>query len=153
MSLPKYANDHGFSTVGRILNDGALRRLNEDIQLDYIEPTWETFQVEMGLTEDDLIRVPMLFEEAPQCGGYTATLIPSTLNMVVATNSMGQVLISSCRIHSSEVTSVINPLTLLLNTSMVFCRLETPHTGLMIGTSTTCNSVRYTVVQIPFAPQ
>ena len=62
MSLPKYANDHGFSTVGSILNDGALRRLNEDIQLDYIEPTWEAMQTELGLTEEDIIRVPMLLK-------------------------------------------------------------------------------------------
>ncbi len=89
MSLPKYASDHGFSSVGSILNDTALRRLNEDIQLDYIEPTWEAMQSELGLTEDDLIRVPMLFEEAVGCQGYTATLIPSTLNMVVATNEDG----------------------------------------------------------------
>jgi protein-arginine deiminase len=89
MSLPKYANDHGFSTVGSILNDNALKRLNEDIQLDYIEPTWEIMQAELGLTENDIIRVPMLFEEAMGCQGYTATLIPSTLNMVVATNEDG----------------------------------------------------------------
>ena len=89
MSLPKYANDHGFSSVESILNDGALRRLNEDIQLDYLDSTWETMQTELGLTEEDLIRVPMLFEEAYGCQGYTATLMPSTLNMVVATNDDG----------------------------------------------------------------
>ena len=89
MSLPKYASDHGFATVGSIVNDGALRRLNEDIQLDYLDPTWEAMQAELGLTEEDLIRVPMLFEEAVGCQGYTATLMPSTLNMVVATNADG----------------------------------------------------------------
>ena len=89
MSLPKYASSKGIPDVASILDDNVLRRLNEDIQLDYIEPTWEVMQAELGLTEDDLIRVPMLFEEAYQCGGYTATLIPSTLNMVVATNADG----------------------------------------------------------------
>ena len=89
MSLPKYASSKGIPDVGSILDDNALRRLNEDIQLDYIEPTWEVMQAELGLTEDDLIRIPMLFEEAYQCGGFTATLIPSTLNMVVATNADG----------------------------------------------------------------
>lgn len=89
MSLSKYGSDKGYPTVGSITADTALRRLNEDIQLDYIEPTWDTMQDELGLTEDDIIRIPMLFEEAPQCGGYTATLIPSTLNMVVATNADG----------------------------------------------------------------
>lgn len=89
MSLPKYASDHGFSTVGAILNDNALKRLNEDIQLDYLDPTWDMMQSELGLTEDDIIRIPMLFEEAVGCQGYTATLMPSTLNMVVATNADG----------------------------------------------------------------
>lgn len=89
MSLPQYANSKGFSTVSSIVNDNALRRLNEDIQLDYIDPTWEAMQVELGLTEEDIIRVPMLFEEAYGCQGFTATLIPSTLNMVVATNADG----------------------------------------------------------------
>ncbi len=89
LSLPKYASDHGFSNVGEILEDNALTRLNEDIQLDYLDVTWARIQEELGLTEEDLIRVPMLFEEAAQCGGYTATLIPSTLNMVVATGEDG----------------------------------------------------------------
>ena len=34
MSLPKYASSKGISDVGSILDDSALRRLNEDIQLD-----------------------------------------------------------------------------------------------------------------------
>ena len=88
MSLPKYGVK-GYSTVGDIMADNALRGLNEDIQLDYLDPAWETLQAELGLTEDDVIRVPMLFEEAPQCGGGTATLLPGSVNMVVATGADG----------------------------------------------------------------
>ena len=90
MQLPQYQYDHHYATVGAILNDNALRGLNEDIQIDYLDATWATLQAELGLTEDDLIRVPMIFEEAAQCGGYTATLLPSTLNMVVATHEGGE---------------------------------------------------------------
>lgn len=89
MSLPKYTNDHHYASVGAILADNALRRLNEDIQIDYLDVTWEKMQQELGLTEEDVIRIPMLFEEAYQCGGYTATLFPSTLNMVVVTHDDG----------------------------------------------------------------
>ena len=88
MSIPQYS-DHGYTTVGQILNDSHLQGLNEDIQLDYLDPAWEALQTELGLTEDDVIRIPMLFEEAPQCGGGTATLMPSTVNMVVATGADG----------------------------------------------------------------
>ena len=52
--------------------------------MDYIEPNIEAFKTEFGLTEDDIIRIPMLFEEAPGCGSYTATLLPGTVNMIVA---------------------------------------------------------------------
>ena len=83
-TLPKYGADHGYSTVGAIVNDNALRMLNEDIQMDYIDPNIEAFKTEFGLTEDDIIRIPMLFEEAPGCGSYTATLLPGTVNMIVA---------------------------------------------------------------------
>ena len=89
MSLPKYGVK-GYGTVGDIMTDNALRGLNEDIQLDYLDPAWETLQTELGLTEEDVIRVPMLFEEAPQCGGGTATLLPGSVNMVVATGSKGE---------------------------------------------------------------
>ena len=87
--IPQYS-DHGYTTVGQILNDNNLRGLNEDIQLDYLDPAWEVLQAELGLTEADLIRIPMLFEVAPQCGGGTATLMPSTVNMVVATGADGK---------------------------------------------------------------
>ena len=84
MELPKYSTDHHYDSVSEILNDTALRSLNEDIQMDYIEPNIESFVSEFGLVEDDIIRVPMLFEEALQCGSYTATLLPGTVNMIVA---------------------------------------------------------------------
>jgi hypothetical protein len=88
-NLPKYDFDHNYGTIGDILSDNSLRNLNEDIQLDYLDPALDKLKAELGLTESDVIRIPMLFEEAYQCGGYTATLLPGTVNMVVATNSTG----------------------------------------------------------------
>jgi hypothetical protein len=84
MSLPKYEGDKGYATIGDVINDNALRALNEDIQADYLDPAVELFMVELGLTEDDIIRVPMLFEENAYCGGDTATFFPGTVNMTVA---------------------------------------------------------------------
>ncbi len=89
MDLPKYSSDHHYDTIGDILADSSLRSLNEDIQLDYLDPAIETLKTELGLTNDDIIKIPMLFEEAFECGGYTATLFPGTVNMLVGTNSDG----------------------------------------------------------------
>jgi protein-arginine deiminase len=82
--LPQYENDKGYATIGDVVNDKALRALNEDIQVDYLDPAIELFKTELGLTEDDIIRVPMLFEENAWCGGDTATFFPGTVNMTVA---------------------------------------------------------------------
>jgi protein-arginine deiminase len=89
MSIPKYSS-HNYSSIADILNDSALRSLNEDIQLDYLNPALAVLETELGITEDDIIRVPMLFEEPSGCGGYTATLFPGTVNMIVATNEDGK---------------------------------------------------------------
>jgi hypothetical protein len=89
LSLPKYSSDHHYDTVGDILADSSMQSLNEDIQLDYLDPAIEKLKTELGLTDDDIIKIPMLFEEAFECGGYTATLLPGTVNMLVGTNSDG----------------------------------------------------------------
>ncbi len=84
LTLPQYENEKGYATIGDVVNDKALRALNEDIQLDYLDPAVELFKTELGLTEEDIIRVPMLFEENAWCGGDTATFFPGTVNMTVA---------------------------------------------------------------------
>lgn len=83
-SLPLYANDHGYATVGDLLTDANLRALNDDLQADYLDPIVATFKAELGLTEADIIRVPSLFEEVSQCNGRVAALIPGMVNLVVA---------------------------------------------------------------------
>ena len=81
--LTRYAQDHGYDTIGEILNDNSLRSLNEELQEDYIDANLEIFMNETGITEDDIIRIPGIFEEYPGCGRTTLSLIPGTVNMEV----------------------------------------------------------------------
>ncbi len=83
-SLPMYKRAHGVDTVGDIQSDTHLRALQVELQEDYIEPAVDIFKKELGLTEDDIIRIPALYEEAAMCGSYTAALIPGTANLIVA---------------------------------------------------------------------
>ncbi len=82
-NLPQY-QVKGYRSVGEILDDNALRALNEDLRDDYIEPNISTFKSEMGLTEADIIRIPGLFEEVRGCGKTTAAFMPGTVNLAVA---------------------------------------------------------------------
>jgi protein-arginine deiminase len=85
MSLPLYGSDKGYSTVQDILDDSVLRALNEEVQLDYLDPNVEIFKAELGLTDEDIVYLPMLFEEVRNCGGATAAFFPGTVNMQVST--------------------------------------------------------------------
>jgi protein-arginine deiminase len=84
MSLPRYENDHGFATVGEIVNDGALRALNEEMRDDYMNTIRQQFLTEFGLEESDIINVPTLFEEVSGCGGGVVALMPGMVNLIVA---------------------------------------------------------------------
>ncbi len=83
-SLPMYSQDHGYPTVGSILQDTALIALNQDLQADYLDPIIAKFKTELGLTDADIIKVPSLFETVSQCGGRVAALIPGMANLIVA---------------------------------------------------------------------
>ena len=82
--LPRYDDGHGFDTVGEIVEDQALRNLNEDLWEDYLEPNLEILRREAGVTDEDILWLPGLFEVTPQCGGATAALIPGMANLIVA---------------------------------------------------------------------
>jgi protein-arginine deiminase len=88
--LPQYSRDHGYATIGEIVDDSALRAMNEEIQEDYIDPAVDQFKAELGLTEDDIIRIPAIFEEVRGCQGTTVGLIPGTANMTVAPLASGE---------------------------------------------------------------
>lgn len=88
LSIPQY-RDHGFSTVGDILNDASVRNYNVDLQVDEIEPNIETLIANLALTDDEVVRVPGLFERSSECAGYGLALIPATVNMAVWTAENG----------------------------------------------------------------
>jgi hypothetical protein len=81
-SLPRYAADHGFDTIGGIASHVGLRFYNLDIQQDHLDPILQVFMTELGLTEADVIRAPSLFEPVGACGA--AALIPGMVNLTVA---------------------------------------------------------------------
>lgn len=83
-SLPLYGQAHGLATVGEIVDDAGLRTLNEDLWEDYLEPNLEVIKRETGVTDEDIIWLPGLFEAASGCGGTTAALIPGMANLIVA---------------------------------------------------------------------
>lgn len=92
--LPRYAEGHGYATVGELAADAALRALNEDYQRDYLDPALDTFRAELGVTEDEVVRIPALFEEVSYCGGTAAALVPGTVNAWVWTQADGTALVA-----------------------------------------------------------
>jgi len=88
--IPQYEDDHGYATIGEIVDDVALRALNEELQEDYINPNIEILKEATGVTEADIIRIPGLFEEVGWCGGTTISLMPGTVNMTVVPMENGE---------------------------------------------------------------
>lgn len=82
-AIPRYRTLHGYSTIGGLQEDRALRSLNEDIQKDEVDPVRERIMADLDLEEDDFIRVPALWEEPRGCGRYVAALIPGIVNLAV----------------------------------------------------------------------
>jgi hypothetical protein len=87
--LPLYELDYGYATVGDLVADTYLRALNEDLQTDQLNTIRERFKTNLGLTDDDIILVPTLFEEVSRCGGAVAALMPGTVNLIVANDASG----------------------------------------------------------------
>ncbi len=87
--LGLYGPDHSYPTVGSIVDDVALRNLNEDLQADELDPMLDVIMTEFGLEESDVVRMPSLFETVGGCGGGTAALIPGMVNLVVANTDDG----------------------------------------------------------------
>lgn len=83
MALPRYAEDHGYATVAELLADGELEALQVELQADYIDAAREVFAAELGLTDDDIVEIPAVYEVYPGCGGAVLSLIPGTINMTV----------------------------------------------------------------------
>jgi len=85
-SLPRYSGTHGYSTIGEIVDDNALRALNQDLQADRIDPVREQLMAELDLEASDVLRMPAIFERVPGCSykqNGVAALIPGMLNLMV----------------------------------------------------------------------
>ena len=134
--LTRYAQDHGYDTIGEILNDNSLRSLNEELQEDYIDANLEIFMNETGITEDDIIRIPGIFEEYPGCGRTTLSLIPGTVNMEVLQRDGERVKLLMPDPFSAEITTTNLPTCSSL-TSKTCCPIPSMLTGSTIGTYTT----------------
>ena len=91
MALTRYAADHGYATAGDFQpgGDDALRQLNMDLQADEIDPILQQFRDEFGIEDEDIIRIPSLFETIGGCGGTVAALIPGMVNLIVANREGG----------------------------------------------------------------
>jgi hypothetical protein len=91
MPLTRYAADHpDWPTVGDMVDDVALRNLNEDLQADEIDPMRERMIDELGLEESDILYMASLFESISGCGGGVAALIPGTVNLIVTPLENGE---------------------------------------------------------------
>ena len=82
MSIPKYRRAHDYSTIGEILDDDALRLYNEELQEDHLDPLRATMMEQLGLTEDDVILYPGIYENYwGNCGALA--MIPGMINYLV----------------------------------------------------------------------
>jgi hypothetical protein len=85
--LPQYSpggySGHNIDDVGEMLDDTALHNLNEEIQ-DIIDDQEQVFREELGLTDEDIIYMPSLFEEVDGCWGGKAALIPGMANLIIS---------------------------------------------------------------------
>lgn len=82
--LPKYEFDYGYATVGDMLADDAMIALNQDLQTDKLDPIKQQLMAGLGLTDDDVILVPTLFERVGGCSGRVVALVPGMVNLIVA---------------------------------------------------------------------
>ena len=86
-ALTRYApggySGHNIDTVGELLDDTAIRYLNNELQ-DILDEQEELFRAELGLTDEDIIYMPSLFEEVAGCYGTVASLIPGMANLIVS---------------------------------------------------------------------
>lgn len=79
----QYPDGHELANVDAFLDDPALRFVNEEIQEDYLDPLLDLMKTELGLSDEEVVLMPSLFEEAPGCGGTVAALIPGMANLFV----------------------------------------------------------------------
>lgn len=83
---------HGRRTAGAYTSDPALRAYNQDIQRDALDPTLQVFRDEIGLLDEEIVRVPAYFEEIADRGWVcgAAAVIPGMVNLLMETDASGE---------------------------------------------------------------
>lgn len=81
-----------YRRVSDIINNRALKDLNQRIQEDDLDPTLAKVKKEFGLDDKDIILFPSVFHKVTGCRGRyeSAALIPGTVNMLVDPGKAGQ---------------------------------------------------------------
>ena len=96
INLPRYAkappNGHGVATSGELQDEEAVRAYNERIQADHLDPILEQLTAGFGLTSEEIIRWPSIFEEVVEpgfgtCGGLA--LVPGSVNLLLVNEPDG----------------------------------------------------------------
>ena len=78
-AIPRFEDDHHFLTVGEIL-ESAVIQYNEDTDALHVQPMQETIKEQFGLTDDDIIMIPGLWEKV---WGAALALVPGMANLAV----------------------------------------------------------------------
>ena len=79
MAIPRFADSYGYGTVGELLNP-TIVAYNEDVDALYLQPVLASVMEAFGLEEEDLIRIPGLWEQA---WGSAVALVPGMANLAV----------------------------------------------------------------------
>ncbi len=78
-ALPRWEDDHHFLTVGEILESTVIA-YNEDMDAMHLQPMHDKIKAEFGLTDDDIILIPALWERV---WGAALALAPGMANLAV----------------------------------------------------------------------
>jgi hypothetical protein len=87
--MGRYEAAYGYATVGALLADDTLRAQNQDVQNNQLATIRARMKADFGLTEDDIIDIPTVFERLSFCGNRYVALTPGTVNLAV-TNITGK---------------------------------------------------------------
>ncbi len=79
LAIARFEDPYGYSTVGELLNPGIVT-YNEDIDTISLQPTLDVVMEAFGLVEEDIIRIPGVWEEA---WGAAVALVPGMANLAV----------------------------------------------------------------------